>query len=158
MAKQKKQQPETGPFGPIYTQFEKKPKEAILHLKKVQKGECKNALYREETGYVDIVWGEVTNHKTHEGYGLSHIIDKHGEKIKQLGFEIEDFIPIVFALGIYSDSPKENKIRLTGEKFMLVVKTKWDDISKSFVMTTFDVTPSSRRNPKRTKRASKKGT
>ncbi len=44
---------ETGEFGPIYRQFEKKPKEAILFLKEQQHGECINALYRDDIGFVD---------------------------------------------------------------------------------------------------------
>ena len=154
MAKQPKNNPTEGEFGPIYTQFEGKPKEAIRHLRKTQKGECPKALHRDDIGFVDIVWG--TGGK--EGYGLCHIIEQHEAELKQLGFEIEDFIPLVFALGVYSESPRENKIKLTGEKFMLIIKTKWNNKNKRFVMTAFDLRPMSRKNPKRAKRAAKKGT
>ena len=150
MAKQTKTQPTTGEFGPVYTQFEGKPKEAIKHLKKVQNGECVKALYREETGYVDIVWGN-------DEMGLCHIINEHKDKFKELGFEVEDFIPIVFAFGKFTESKTENKIRLVGEEFMLIVKTKWNDKDKRFVMSTFDLRPISRKNPKRAKRLKKKG-
>ncbi|MBR4562179.1 MAG: hypothetical protein IKO23_09710 [Bacteroidales bacterium] len=143
----------TGDFGPVFTQFEGKPKEAIRHLKNVKQGECLKALYREETGYVDIVWGVGGK----DGYGLCHIIEQHEAELKQLGFEVEDFIPVVFALGKYSESPRENKIRLAGEKFMLVVKTKWNERDKRFVMTAFDLRPVSRKNPKRAKEAQKRG-
>ena len=57
---------EIGIFGPIYRQFEKKPKEAILFLKEQKNGECINALYRDDIGFVDIVWGVGGQH----GYGL----------------------------------------------------------------------------------------
>lgn len=56
------------------------------------------------------------------GYGLCHIIDEHEDELKQLGFKIEEFIPLVFTFGIYSESQKENKIKLSGEKFMLIIK------------------------------------
>lgn len=150
MAKQKNQPIKTGPFGPIYTQFEGKPKEAIKHLMMMKDGECPKALYREETGYVDIVWGD-------KKFGLCHIVDEHKDEFKQLGFEVEDFIPIVFAFGKYTESKQENKIRLIGEEFMLIVKTKWNDENKRFVMSTFDLRPISRKNPKRAKRLQKKG-
>ena len=153
MAKQRKKQPGIGEFGPIYTQFEGKPKEAIKHLKKTQKGECLKALHRDDIGYVDIVWGTGGE----EGYGLCHIIEQHESELKQMGFEVEDFIPVVFAVGKYSESQKENKIRLAGENFMLIIKTKWNDKDKRFVMTAFDLRPLSRKNPKRAKRATKKG-
>lgn len=144
---------ETGIFGPIYRQFEKKPKEAILFLTEQKNGECINALYRDDIGFVDIVWGTGGKH----GYGLCHIIDEHEEELKQLGFNIEEFIPLVFTFGIYSESQKENKIKLSGEKFMLIIKTKWNDINKRFVMTAFDLRPMSRKNPKRKERIMKKG-
>lgn len=69
-----------GQFGTIYTQFKLKPKEAIKHLMKVKQGECTNALYREDIGFIDIVWGE--NDKNNKGFGLKHIIDKHEQKSK----------------------------------------------------------------------------
>ena len=43
---------------PKYNQFENKPKEAIKHLLKVKKGDCLKALYREDIGHIDIVWGK----------------------------------------------------------------------------------------------------
>ena len=43
---------------PKYTKFKGKPKEAIKHLLKVQKGDCLEALYHKDIGYIDIVWGE----------------------------------------------------------------------------------------------------
>ncbi len=149
----KNTQIETGEFGPIYRQFEGKPREAILFLKKQKNGECIKALYREDIGYVDIVWGVSGK----SGYGLCHIIEQHEDELKQLGFSIENFIPMVFAFGIYSESQKENKIKLRGEYFMLIIKTKWNDKNKRFVMTAFDLRPMSRKNPKRAEQARKKG-
>ncbi|MBR3699524.1 MAG: hypothetical protein IKM85_08420 [Bacteroidales bacterium] len=144
---------EIGDFGPIYRQFQKKPKEAILFLKKQKSGECVGALYRDDIGYVDIVWGVGGK----SGYGLCHIIEEHEEEFKQLGFNIEDFIPMVFAFGIYTENQRENKIKLRGENFMLIIKTKWNDKNKRFVMTAFDLRPMSRKNPKRVEQARKKG-
>jgi len=43
-----------GEFGPIYTQFENKPKDAIKHLMKVKTGDCINAYHHEEIGWIDI--------------------------------------------------------------------------------------------------------
>ena len=54
-----------GAFGPIYTQFESKPKEAMTHLCNVKDGECPKAFYREDVGFVDFVWGK-PNEKTQE--------------------------------------------------------------------------------------------
>ena len=119
-----------GEFGPIYTQFKNKPKEAIQWLKKQKKGECVNALYREDIGYVDMVWGvaeDLTNGT--KGYGLAHIISEHGNEMKQLGFEVEDFIPIVFKFGLYETRKKETKIyfdngKIVQEKFIASYKNE----------------------------------
>ena len=144
---------EIGDFGPVFRQFKKKPREAILFLKTQKTGECIDALFRDDIGYVDIVWGIGGK----SGYGLCHIIEEHEEELKQLGFNVEEFIPMVFAFGLYSESERENKIKLRGEKFMLIIKTKWNDKNKRFVMTAFDLRPMSRKNPKRAERARKKG-
>ena len=79
-----------GIFGPIYTQFKGKPKEAIKFLRQQKQGECPASLHRDDIGDIDIVWGEVTDPVKHKGFGLSHIIDKHETEINQLGFEVED--------------------------------------------------------------------
>ncbi len=149
---------ETGEFGTIYTEFQNKPKEAIKHLKKVKEGECINAFYRKDIGYVDLVWGEIGTAKNNyqDGYGLSHIIHNHQKEIKELGFEIEDFIPLVFVFGKLTESTKEYKIYLTGETFKLVIKTQWNHKDKKFILSAFDLRPISKKNPKRAKQVGKR--
>ena len=71
-----KVQYQIGRFGTIYTQFQDKPKEAIRFLIKHREGECIKSLKRHDIGYIDIVWGE--NDENNKGYGLKHIIEKHG--------------------------------------------------------------------------------
>ena len=128
-----------GPFGPIYSQFQGKPKMAIKHLMKVKKGECTKALYRKDIGYIDIVWGE-NDPKTNKGFGLKHIVEKHGESIKALGFNIEDFIPNVVQYGNLSVKKSDNKkIVLESQSFRIVVQTKWNDNTKIFLLTAFDL-------------------
>ena len=147
-----------GEFGPIYTQFKNKPKEAIQWLKKQKKGECVNALYREDIGYVDMVWGvaeDLTNGT--KGYGLAHIISEHGNEMKQLGFEVEDFIPIVFKFGLYETRKKETKIYLNGETFRLVITTKWYNNPKKILLTAFDLRKVENKNKERAEKLKKKG-
>lgn len=130
---------DVGEFGEIYRQFYHRPKEAIKHLRKMQDGECPGALFRAEVGDIDIVWGEVTNPITHEGYGLAHIIDKHEDTINALGFDVESFIPIVIEFGGATMEPKRDRIVFNNKYFRFVVKTKWNGKKKTLLLTAFDL-------------------
>lgn len=145
MAKQSKNKPEEGEFGPIYTQFEGKPKDAIKHLRKMKKGECPKALHRDDIGKIDIVWGEVTDPVKHKGYGLAHIIEKHEAEINRLGFSLEEFIPIVVQFGeLKEKSSDDKKVILESKMFRVIIQKKWNGKDKTFLLSTFDL----RKKPK----------
>ena len=138
--------PSEGDFGSIYTQFKGKPKQAIQHLRKVKEGECPGALHRNDIGSIDLVWGEVTDPVKHKGYGLSHIIDKHETEIKQLGFEIEDFVPIVVQYGELKEKKSDDKkIILESHMFRVIIQKQWNGKKKTFLLSAFDL----RKKPKR---------
>ena len=112
---------------------------AIKHLLKMKTGECPKALYRDDIGYIDIVWGK-NDSKTNKGFGLKHIVEKHGNSIKELGFEVEDFIPIVVQFGNLSIKKSDNrKLILESETFRIVIQTRWDNMDKIFLLTAFDL-------------------
>lgn len=133
-----------GEFGEQYTQFRHKPKEAIKHLKKVKRGECIAALFRSDIGDIDIVWGE-NNPKTNKGFGLKHIIEKHGKEIKRLGFEVEDFVPIVVQFGALSLSETKEEIILQSNQFRIVIERFYKRRKKQWLLTAFDL----RKKPKK---------
>lgn len=128
-----------GEFGEQFMQFKHKPKDAIKHLKKVKKGECIAALSHPEIGDIDIVWGVVTDKVKHTGYGLSHIIDKHGAEIKSLGFEVEDFIPIVVQFGELSLSKTKEEYLLESKHFRVVIEKSYKGRKKQWLLTAFDL-------------------
>ena len=146
-----KHKEENSAWYPQYKRFKNKPVEAIKHLMKVKKGDCLQALYRKDIGYIDIVWGE--NDKNNKGFGLKHIIEKHGDEIKQLGFKVEVFIPIIVQFGELKISNKNPcKIELVGEMFKIVISTKAYSNetnkmkNKTFILTAFDLRPLAKKN------------
>ena len=131
-------------FGTKYYEFYHDGRGAIKHLMKTQEGECVAALYRPDVGDIDIVWSE--NDHNNKGYGLKHIIEKHGDEIAQLGFKVEDFIPIVVQFGDYNrkKSEKDRKV-FESKMFRFVIKTTYDGRKKTWLLTAFDL----RKKPKR---------
>ncbi len=132
-------------FGPVYKQFKNKPKEAIKHLIKMKKGDCINAYNHSRIGWIDIIWGE-NDPKTNKGYGLKHIIEKHGKEIKQLGFDVPNFLTMALMYGEYDISKLHNERVLLENKFFRVVISKYAykagvKVKKNFVLTTFDLRP-----------------
>lgn len=138
----------TGEFGTVYTQFKRKPKQAIKHLMKVKEGEAVAAMYRHDIGFIDIVWGE-NNPETNKGFGLKHIIEKHGREIKQLGFNIEDFIPIVVQYGeVNLKKSMDDKIVFESKMFRFIVKTTNKGLKKQWLLSAFDLRPLNKKAPK----------
>ena len=129
---------------PKYKQFKSKPKEAIKHLLKVKKGDCLNAFYRDDIGFIDLVWG--SNDINNKGFGLKHIYEKHGKEIEQLGFKIEDFLPIIIQFGqLKITSNNKDKIILQGQMFKIIIsKIAYNNNKKTekvFVLSAFDLRP-----------------
>ena len=79
----------------------------------------------------------------HKGYGLAHIIDKHGADIKALGFSLEQFIPILVTFGEIAESKDPDKIILKGNNFKIIISKKAykNDVimNKTFVLTSFSI-------------------
>ena len=69
-------------FGPVFTQFQGRPAEAIAWLLKVRCGEALGALSHPEVGEIDLVWGEAT--KRGSGFGLAKIERWHPEMLATL--------------------------------------------------------------------------
>jgi len=126
----------TGDFGPIYTQFKGKPKEAIRFLIEKQDGEAIAALHREDIGDIDIVWGN--NNKKNEGCGLKHIIDKHEKTINSYGFKIEDFIPIMVTFGILKPLTRKDRVSIEGDLYRIIISKESFGKEKHWVVSAFD--------------------
>jgi hypothetical protein len=138
-------------FGTKYFQFKHKGKEAIKHLIKVKEGECISAMHRHGIGDIDVVWGE--NDSKNKGFGLKHIIEKHGKEILQLGFKVEDFIPIIVQFGELKEVKENDRISLEGKMFRIVISKAYHQdgqkIKKNFVLTSFDLRPLTKKPSKK---------
>ncbi|CZE49986.1 hypothetical protein [Campylobacter geochelonis] len=66
-------------FGTNYAEFYHDGISAIKKLLNEKQGQVAGAFSKENLGDIDLVWGEITDAKTHKGFGLAHIIDKHPE-------------------------------------------------------------------------------
>lgn len=117
-----------GEFGPIYTQFRGKPEEAIDHLLKTREGEAAGALHRPEIGDIDLVWGKSGKN----GYGLSHIIERHGEGILKILPEIVEKGDISY----HKDNASYVDINTPDHK--AVIRLNWNNASKKWVLTVFE--------------------
>ena len=68
-----------GKFGHNYKEYEGMGQAAVNHLLETKSGQVRGAFFRYDTGPIDIVWGEIFDLVRHTGYGIAHILDKHGK-------------------------------------------------------------------------------
>jgi hypothetical protein len=117
-------------FGKNYAKYKSDPKGAINHLMNVQRGQVRGALYHPEIGEIDIVWGKVTDPIGHKGYGLAHIIDKHGEEIGQ---QLDDIV-----MGGKVFKKYGNRVWLKNDELNVIVGLDYLGKEKQWVVTSFD--------------------
>jgi hypothetical protein len=131
-----------GQFGPIFTEFSGKPKEAIEHLLKVQNGEVPAAIHHKDIGDIDIVWGN-------EKVGLKHIYDRRLEQWKDKDKVIRfiKHLPEIISEGIVdaTRSTATKKILVT-PRSMAVIELKFNGKDKTWLLTAY-VNDRNRNNP-----------
>lgn len=120
-------------FGRNFAQYKNDPKKAIEHLIEVKNGQVRGALYNPSLGEIDLVWGKVTNPVTHAGYGLAHIIDKHGMETAK---KLDDII-----MGGTLKREKGNTAEIVNDKYMASIKLDWLGKPKRWVVSAFDIQP-----------------
>lgn len=122
---------ESGPFGPIATQFKGDSSGAIEHLTAQQDGEAVGALHHPEIGDIDLVWGVAGDpaRSYAGGYGLAKIVAKHPEVL-------DDLQNIVSSMTVVSRS--ENRAQLESDDHKGAVRLQWDGQAKKWLMTAFE--------------------
>jgi hypothetical protein len=123
------EQPMTGPFGPIFTEFYHDAPGAIAKLTELQSGEAVAALYHPEIGDIDLVWGSEGTSRD-DGSGLAKLIRWHPEVVGDLqGF--------ISSLTVKQRDKK--RIQLwDGKSKRAVVKLLFDEKQKHWLLTAYD--------------------
>ncbi|MGX2973313.1 putative barnase/colicin E5 family endoribonuclease [Helicobacter sp. T3_23-1059] len=112
-------------FGTNYTEFKGKGQEAIKHLLKVKNGQVQGAFYRDDLGEITLLWGEVTNPKKNEGYGLAHILDKRTREMgEQKALEFIHNIPDIIKNAQLKQDDK-GRIKLENKNVIIGIKDNW---------------------------------
>ncbi|MGP1458951.1 MAG: hypothetical protein ACTTKL_06550 [Treponema sp.] len=123
-----------------YPEYKGAGQKAVDFIVKQKDGQVRGAFHRPEIGDIDVVWGKVTDAQKHKGYGLSHIIDKHGIEIVN---KIEEIINngkiIIQANGIATIFYKDFKLGLSkgwkgkgNNHWILTAYQKGKDTGKTF--------------------------
>jgi hypothetical protein len=127
-AEVKRENTNTGDFGPIFTEYRGDVKGAVARLSQEKGGEAIGALHHEEVGDIDLVWGkEGTGHS--DGFGLSKLLKFHPEVVDNLQ-EILD--------GMHVVSRSKNRINLESERYKAAIRLTWNDKAKTWLLTAFE--------------------
>lgn len=125
---------ETGPFGPILTEFRHNAKGAIEKLSSLKNGEAIAALSHKDIGDIDLVWGKEGTGES-DGFGLSKLLKYHPEIVARLQ-ETLDATSIV--------KRTANRIQLESDDHKAAVRLEWDGIAKNWLLTAFEKNKESR--------------
>jgi len=118
-----------------YPEYKGKGQKAVDFIVKQKGGQVRGAFNRPEIGDIDVVWGKVTNADKHEGYGLAHIIDKHGmDAAKKIGEVIKngEFI-----------TEKTGRTGIKTDAFRIGLKKEWFGNKKTWIVTSYELTKGS---------------
>lgn len=141
--------PQTGSFGPVFTQFHHDAKGAIDHLRQQKTGDARGAIHHADVGDIDLVWGkEGTPEKGFsDGYGLAKIAHKHPEVLDDLQG---------FLNRLHKDPARsgKNRTRLVDARGNAVVRLDWQGDSKTWLLSAYERKPGA---STRTDTASSKG-
>lgn len=90
------------------------------------------AMYRDEVGYIDFVYGKEGTIKKDrsDGYGLAKILEKHGQ-------EAVSKIPEVIAKGKYEKSEYGDRAYFLFDGYRAVIRFTWDGDKKTWLVTNF---------------------
>ena len=141
------EQPTAGSFGPIYTQFKGRAREAIAFLLEKKDGEAIAALHHKDIGDIDLVWGKEGTGKS-DGYGLAKLTKYHPEVLDNLQELLDEMVVT---------NRSENRVQLESETHQASVRLTWDNEKKNWLLTAFEKKNSALDNTTDTGKTSERG-
>ena len=126
-----------------YPEYKGKGQKAVDFIVKQKGGQVRGAFNRPEIGDIDVVWGKVTDAQKHKGYGLSHIIDKHGmDAARIIGEVITD--------GQLMTDEVNKRISIEHNGYHIGLRQQWNGKKKIWIVTSFQKEEREGRNSKLT--------
>ena len=115
-----------------YPEYKGKGQEAVDFIVKNKGGQVRGAFNRKEIGDIDVVWGKITDKEKHTGYGLAHIIDKHGmDTIPKIGEVVKDG-------DIINPNNNPERIAIESKNLHIGLRQQWGGKKKTWIITSFE--------------------
>lgn len=129
---------QTEDFGPAFAEYSGKPEGAIAKLLSEKTGEVPAAIEKAGLGPVDFVYGQEGDpEKNYQGgYGLAHIVAKHG-------VDVAKQVPGIIRAGSIDRSSRD-RVYITAKGRRAVVRLDWNGNKKTWLVTAFDKKESTR--------------
>ena len=116
-----------------YSQYKGQGQKAVDFLLEKRKGSVNGAFHRKDIGDIDVVWGKVTDPIKHKGFGLAHIIDKHGEQdVHKLGEAIQKG-----KMHVEEKKGKSPRYVIEYGSYRAIISQEWEGGKRQLVVTGF---------------------
>ncbi|MBR1648489.1 MAG: hypothetical protein IJ689_02705 [Alphaproteobacteria bacterium] len=115
-------------FGRAYSKYSHRPEEAIKKLMEEKQGFVPAAIYREEIGDIDFVYGDPD---IDTGYGLAHIANKHGKDVLAL-------VPNIIRTGNIDDRHRKfGRLYIISGQYKSIIRLDWNNEERNWLASAF---------------------
>jgi hypothetical protein len=133
----KSEKKDASAFGEAFSKYSGKPEKAIDKLILEKSGYVPAAIYKEDIGDIDFVYGEPGNKGTKEGFGISHIIRRRDEEGVN-GIEFVKSLPEIIKSGVVV-SRREHKDRkyIVDADREVAIRLDYDGEKKNWLVSAY---------------------